>query len=111
MTGIHRYLKLEVTIGFGLPVRNIRQIHQSYQQAKQALRDRIIHGRNKVYGLTPAAGGQGNGSSVLAEEDERFVFRLLNDGNAAALIKWLGPRIEARGVRSFQLQSAGELLH
>lgn len=95
MTGIHRYLKLEVTIGFGLPVRNIRQIHQSYQQAKQALRDRIIHGRNKVYGLTPAAGGQGNGSSVLAEEDERFVFRLLNDGNAAALIKWLGPRIEA----------------
>lgn len=95
LTGINGYLKLEVTIGAGLPVQSISQIHLSYQQAKQALRDRIIHGRNKVYGLTPAAGGKGNGSSVLAEEDERFVFRLLNDGNAAALTKWLGPRLEA----------------
>lgn len=94
MTGISGYLKLEATIGFGMQVRNIRQIHQSYQQAKQALRDRIIHGRNKVYGMTPAAGGKGNGSSVLAEEDERLVFRLLNDGNAAALTKWLDSRLE-----------------
>ncbi|SFB58071.1 two-component system, response regulator YesN [Cohnella sp. OV330] len=95
LTGINRYLKLEATIGFGMPVRSVRQIHQSYQQAKQALRDRILHGRNQVYAMTPAPGGKGNERSVLAEEDERFVFRLLNDGGAEALTKWLGRRVEA----------------
>lgn len=95
MSGINRYLKVEATVGIGMPVRHIGQIHQSYQQAKQALRDRILHGRNQVYGMTPAADGMRNGCSVLAEEDERLVFRLLNDGNASALTKWLGRRIEA----------------
>ena len=93
LRGINRYLKLEATIGFGLPVRNIAELHQSYQQAKQTLRDRIIHGRNQVYAMFPVAGGRGDGSSVLTEVDERIVFRLLTDGNGPALTQWLDRRI------------------
>ncbi|AJY75605.1 response regulator [Paenibacillus beijingensis] len=95
MAGINLYLKLDVTIGFGLPVKQISRIHQSYQHAKMALREKIIHGRNKVYLSASAAGIRGNSSSIIAEEDERFLFRQLNDCNAASVAGWLNRRILA----------------
>lgn len=95
LAGINQYLKLDVTIGIGMPVKQISQIRQSYQQAKQALRDKIIHGQNKVYMSAPVTGIRGSSSLIIGEEDERLLLRHLNECNAASINSWLSRRIHA----------------
>ncbi|RAU92159.1 response regulator [Paenibacillus sp. YN15] len=115
MDGINRYLRLDMVIGTGLPVKGIEDIHHSYQQAKQALRNRIIHGRNKVYCFVPAVAEGEPSSSIISGEDERFLDRKLKDCNADAIHRWLEWRIrrivDEAGAQFRQLESFCVELH
>lgn len=115
LDGINRYLRLDMVIGTGLPVKNIEDIHHSYQQAKQALRNRIIHGCNKVYCSVPAEVEGGQSSSIITGEDERFLDRKLKDCNADAIHRWLERRIrrivDEADARFKQLESFCVELH
>jgi len=90
--GFQRYFKFDVTVGIGSPVKRAADLHQSYQQAKQALRDKILRGRNRVF--LPAPAGGHVESSVLSDDDERMLFRLLNDCHSHAIISWLNGRLD-----------------
>lgn len=94
LDGINRYLRLTVTIGCGLAVKEIGRIQQSYQQARQALRDKMIHGRDRIF-MAAHASRHVNRYSILNEEDEMLLFRYLNECSGAALNRWLERRIEA----------------
>jgi two-component system response regulator YesN len=94
LTGIRRHLKLEATIGCGTTVGQMSGIRQSYQQARLALRDKIIHGRNRIYFAAPPSGGKAHRSSILAEDDELILFRFLNECNGPSINRWLTQRIE-----------------
>ncbi|NBD25784.1 response regulator [Paenibacillus glycinis] len=93
LAGIRRHLKLEATIGCGTAVRQMEVIQQSYQQAKQALRNRIIYGTGRVYAADTEY-VKAAPHSVISREDEAFLLSCLNECNAGALNAWIGQRVE-----------------
>jgi len=94
MEGIVRHLKLRVSIGCGSAVHRMDGIQQSYQQAKQALRNKILYGWNRIYMVT-SEHGKADLHSVIAEEDEALLLRCLSECNSGAMNKWIDQKVEA----------------
>ncbi|SFT04223.1 response regulator [Paenibacillus sp. BC26] len=92
--GIQRHLKLEATIGCGGAVNQMEMIQQSYQQAKQALRNCIIHGNGRIYMNDAGEQVKAGLHSVISREDEALLLRFLSECNVAALTGWIDERVE-----------------
>ncbi|QHW30805.1 response regulator [Paenibacillus rhizovicinus] len=94
LDGIRRHLKLEAAIGCGAAVNRMEVIQQSYQQAKQALRNRIFYGVGRVY-MAETEYVKAEPHSVISREDESYLLSCLNECNAGALDAWIAQRVEA----------------
>ncbi|MBM7563947.1 response regulator [Paenibacillus sacheonensis] len=94
LEGIRCHLKLDATIGCGTAVRQMEVIQQSYQHAKQSLRNRIIHGPGRVY-MAENEYIKASPHSIVSREDEAFLLSCLNECNAAAMHAWIEQRVEA----------------
>ncbi|MEK0314600.1 response regulator [Cohnella sp. 56] len=94
MDGIVRHLKLKVSIGCGAAVHRMDGIQQSYQQARQALRNRILYGWNRIY-MAASEHGKAELHSVITEEDEALLLRCLSECNSGVLNKWIDRKVEA----------------
>jgi two-component system response regulator YesN len=96
LDGVNRYLKLEAAVGIGKPAKTLPDLPQSYQQAKLAARERIIHGWNRVYLSSARPDVHASSRSGMTDEEDRLLSRYLTEGNAAAIRQWIGRRI--RGI-------------
>ena len=92
--GIGRHLKLTATVGCGSPTKRFETIQQSYQQAKQALRNRIVHGNGRVY-MADSEQAKAGLHSVISRDDEALILRALSECNAAKLTPWIDERVRA----------------
>jgi two-component system response regulator YesN len=92
---IRRCLKLEITIAIGSIVKEIEQLQQSYQQAKLMIRNKIIHGANRLYDVENVPKSADRRRSILSEVDGRMIFQWLKDSNKEVLIGWIENRIAA----------------
>jgi two-component system response regulator YesN len=92
---IRHCLKLEITIAIGSIVKEIEQLQQSYQQAKLVIRNKIIHGANRLYDVENVPKSADHRRSILSEVDGRMIFQRLKDSNKEALIGWIENRIAA----------------
>ncbi|WP_168123470.1 response regulator [Paenibacillus sp. HB172176] len=86
------YLKLDFTIGCGGVVDRMELIQQSYRQARQACRNKIIHGSNRVYQATEQV-VEAHQASMLSEGDQQLLSHCLNECNRAALHRWIEQRV------------------
>ncbi|WP_162463005.1 response regulator [Paenibacillus psychroresistens] len=91
--GIKLHLKLGATIGCGTSVNQMDNIQQSYQQAKLALRNTIIHGSGRVY-LTDKEHVRDGLHSVISREDEALLLGCLSECNVGAIAHWIEQRVE-----------------
>lgn len=93
--GLQTYLKLEVTIAMGTIVDRIGQVQQSYHHAKQAIRNKMVHGTGRIYDYESLQKQSGERSVLLTEEDESKLFYWLKECSAEALQGWIGQRIQS----------------
>lgn len=95
LDGLQNYLKLQVTIAMGTIVDEIGQIQQSYKQAKQAIRNKMIHGTGQIYDYESLQKRSGERGILLTDEDESKLFYWLSEHNATALQNWIEHRIRS----------------
>lgn len=100
--GIQQYLKLKVSISLGTVVHNLEDIPKSYQQAKLALRNKVIHGAGKIYDYESIQKHALESKSFLNHDDERILSQWLTERNAASCQVWIEQRVEfiVRSVNS-----------
>ncbi|QGQ94887.1 response regulator [Paenibacillus psychroresistens] len=91
--GIERHLKLEATIGCGTFVNQMDIIQQSYQQAKQALRNKVIYGHGRTY-LADTDPVKSGIHFVISREDEVLLLGCLGECNVGAITHWINQRVE-----------------
>ncbi len=92
--GINHYLKLDVTIAIGSIVDQMGLMQQSYQLAKLSLRNKMMKGTNQIYDYSLIHAQSTSKQNVIHEHDERLLFKLLSDGNEAALLIWIEQRVQ-----------------
>ncbi len=95
LDGLQNYLKLQVTIAIGTTVDDIGQIQQSYKQAKQAIRNKMIYGTGQIYDYESLQKRSGERGILLTDEDESKLFYWLSEYNAIALQNWIEFRIRS----------------
>lgn len=93
--GIRKYLKLDLTIGVGSWTDKLEEIQESYREAGQSIRNAILHGKNRIFYSGGAAAGKLNRTSLIGAEDERLVFKWLEDRDTEMIRKWVERRVGA----------------
>lgn len=75
---IKRYLKLSVTIGIGTSCKNLLEIHRSYEEADQALKEKVYQGKGKIFLFSKEHSeiGKGEQSFLLTFNEKSIVQHL-----------------------------------
>lgn len=95
LDGIQNYLKLKATVSIGKTVERIEDIRQSYQQAKQIIRNKVIRGTGHIFEYGQFQEQLPIVRPLLSQEEERILQQWLEDGNEAACARWIEQRLES----------------
>lgn len=93
LSGVVRYLKLDVTIAIGPAVEGIAHIQESYRLAKSALRNKIVRGPNQIFDCSAIYHESHAIRLPIQDQDARLLLKLLAEGDGHALTGWAEERL------------------
>lgn len=95
--GIRKYLKLSVTIGVGPYQIEIAKVQESYREAKQLVRNAILHGSNRIYQFNQVMESSHNTQrkSFIGNEDAKLLGEWINKLDTDKVHRWIERRLGA----------------